>query len=882
MSSFTVFIVISIVLRFAALGWSIVLWHRLRDWRMGVLSTLLLAMAVSPALTLYTHVGSLALSLDHEHSFVWELPDFLVSILALAFVWLLGRVLAARRQESEDLLETQENLRRNEARLRVMLEQLPAVVWTTDEDLMFTSSVGAGLADLGLKPDEKVGISLFEFFGTQDRSFPPIKAHLEALGGESVAYEQDYGGHRFRTVVEPLHGDRDEVQGVLGVALDVTDLVASEQALKESEARYLDFLAQTSEGIWRVELAQPVSIESPEEEQIDHLYRYGVLAECSDAFAKMFGLTSASVLVDARLDEIIPRSEEENLEQLRTFIRRDYRLVEADSSEIDDNGRPHHFLNSMTGIVEDGHLIRVWGTRRDVTAHREADIALKSSEEKYRELFEASQDTIFISTPEGRMIDINPAGVRLLGYESKKELLNVEVGNDLYADPEKRAQVVEMLNEHGGCRDFELRLRRKDNSEIVVQETASVVRNSEDRVVAYRGVLRDVSRQRQLEEQLQGAQRMEAVGRLAGGVAHDFNNLLTVINGRCDLLASLVEEGSQLTHEIEEIRQAGERAAALTRQLLILSRRQVGSAESLNLNKTIGAVESLLRRSIGAQIELVTRLDPDLPPISADESQIEQVLLNLSLNARDAMPEGGRLTIQTLFATVDESSPVHTIGLDEGPYVVLRVSDTGVGIDPAIRGQIFEPFVTTKEPSQGTGLGLSTVYGVVKQCGGQIRVESTRGKGAIFEIYLPAAELPERPEAEQEEEAELPSGNEKILLVEDEAAVRSLLRRFLDSQGYRVVEAHDGESAIEAADVANGGFDLLLTDLVMPGMGGFELARRLGRTWPDLKVVFMSGYSEDAVRNPEAEPAMNSENFLQKPFSTDVLARRLRDILDPS
>ncbi len=555
--------------------------------------------------------------------------------------------------------------------------------------------------------------------------------------------------------------------------------------------------------------------------------------------------------------------------------------MDVDVYALHSKGFLHTFINLMVSDDHVGHLLLLFGTRRDVTAHRESDRALKASEEKYRELFEASQDTIFISTPEGRLIDINPAGVRLLGYGSKKELLNVNVGRDLYSDPEKRDQVLEMLREHGGCRDFELRLKRQDGSEIIVQETASVVRNSEDKVIALRGVLRDVSRQRQLEEQLQAAQRMEAVGRLAGGVAHDFNNLLTVINGRSELLATLVEPDGPLIHEIDEIKQAGQRATALTRQLLILSRRQVGTPQALSLNRVIGGVENLLRRSIGEQIELVTNLDPDLPGVLADESQIEQVLLNLALNARDAMAGGGTLTVETEKALVDDNSTVQSLVLDEGLYVVLRVRDTGSGIDPSIRGQIFEPFVTTKQPSQGTGLGLSTVYGVVKQCRGQIRVESQPARGASFEIFLPAVEQPSPAAAEDIEEPDVASGRERILLVEDEAAVRSLLRRFLDSQGYRVVEASNGETALDVAGTNNGGFDLLLTDLVMPGMGGFELARRLEEQLPGLQVIFMSGYSEDAVCNPEGQPSMNAANFLQKPFSTDVLARRLRDVLEP-
>ena len=389
---------------------------------MGVLSGLLAAMATSTALTLYTHVGGGAVSLGDEHKFFQELPELVISLFAVLFVVLLGRILSARQTQSQRLYEAEEKLRSNEARLRVMLEQMPAIVWTTDLELRFSSSAGAALNDLGLEADQVVGHTLYDFFKTTDKKFPAIAAHLQALEGKSVAYEQDWGGQRYRVVVETMHDTEGEIVGVLGVALDVTDLVVSERALMASEARYQDFLVQTSEGIWRVELDESIAVEASEDDQIEHFYRYGSLAECSDAFAKMFGLTSASVLVDARLDEILPRDDRNNLEHLRTFIRRDYRLAEAYSSEQDDNGRNRHFIHSLTGIVEDGQLLRIWGIRRDVTDHKEADRALKASEEKYRELFEVSQDTIFISTPEGRLIDINPSGVRLLGYASREEL----------------------------------------------------------------------------------------------------------------------------------------------------------------------------------------------------------------------------------------------------------------------------------------------------------------------------------------------------------------------------------------------------------------------------------------------------------------------------
>jgi len=880
-SGLTLLLLISVVIRSLALVWSVVLVWRHKDWRMGTLTGMLVLGVFRQAPALLSHLRSGHGAPASEHELAGEIPALLVSILALTFVYVLDRSITLQKAENQRLRNAEGRLRESEARLRVMLEQIPAVVWTTDRDLHFTSSLGAGLANLGLEADQVVGMSLFEYFGSEDENFPAVKAHRQALAGELVAFEQNWGGQSFHVMVEPLRAGDDDITGTLGVALDITELVKSEEALRESEERYRDFLAQTSEGIWRLELVQPMSLDLSEEEQVEHFYRYGSLAECSDAFAHMYGLAAASVLVGARLDEILPRSEPRNRQHLRTFVRRGYSLADAVSSETDDQGRQRHFVNSLTGIVEGGHLVRLWGIKRDVSEHEEAEQALRASEERYRELFHSSQDTIFISTPEGRIVDINPVGLELLGFERKEDLVRIDIASELYQDPDDRQRILEVLTEQGYCRDYEIRLRRRDGTPLRVLETTTAVTDTKGRIVALRGMLRDVTQQRQLEEQLLRAQRMEAVGQLAGGVAHDFNNLLTVINGRSDLLRTLLEPGSPLVREVDEIKQAGERAAALTRQLLILSRRQLSSPSAVNLNQIIDSVENLLQRSIGEQVELICRLNPELANIKADPSQIEQVLLNLALNARDAMPRGGTLTIETDNAKVAVGSSLNALGLQVGPHVVLRVEDTGVGIDSRILPQIFEPFVTTKAPGEGTGLGLSTVYGIVQQSNGEIRVDSESGRGACFEIFLPAVEEPVAEDDDPEPELETPRGSETILLVEDEAAVRSLLRRFLDSQGYRVMEAADGEGALEQAEGRDGRFDLLLTDLVMPGMGGFELARRMERRWPELKILFMSGYSEDAVGMMDNEPVMDAANFLQKPFSTDLLAHRIRAILDP-
>ena len=809
-------------------------------------------------------------------SFALAVLSLVLALGAVGWAYLGYRRL---RRERNRLLEVEQALRHDAARLRVMLEQLPAVVWTTDAGLEFTSSQGAALTGLGLQPNQAVGQSIFEYFGTDDEDFPAIKAHRRALEGESLAFELDWRGQSFHSLVEPLRQSDGTIVGAVGVALDVTEVRTSEAALRASEERYRDFLAHSSEGIWRLELDEPMPVSMPLDEQLEFLYEHGRFAECNSALSFMVGLESPSQLVGATLERLLPQDDPQVLEHLRVFVKCDYDLEEAEIAELDRRGRARFHQINLTGILEDRFLLRVWGTHRDITDHRRAQQALRASEERYREIFEGSLDTLFISTPEGHLLDINPAGLRLLGYDSKEELLKVDI-EELYVDPDVRQSGLDRLAKEEFLRDFELRLRRKDGSQVTVLETTTAVKGESGELFALRGMLRDVTEQRALEEQLLRSQRMEAVGRMAGGVAHDFNNLLTVINGRSDLLRSQLEPGSPLVAEVDEIKAAGERAAALTRQLLVLSRRRTTSPQAVNLNELVKNMENLLRRSIGEQIELVAHFDPDLANVKADPGQIEQVILNLALNARDAMPRGGRLVIDTTNVSVTQGSALALYGLTPGPYVFLRFEDTGTGIDPGIRGQIFEPFFSTKDPAEGTGLGLATVYGIVQQSNGHVRVESEPGRGACFEVYFPAVSDPVESPRKPVVVPTSPSGSETVLLVEDEAAVRGLLRRFMDGKGYRVLEAADGEEALSVVESEAGRIDLLLTDLVMPGMGGFELAHRLEAKLPEVKILFMSGYSEGAEAFFNSGLVSDARNFLQKPFSTDLLAQRLREVLD--
>jgi nitrogen-specific signal transduction histidine kinase/ActR/RegA family two-component response regulator len=395
-------------------------------------------------------------------------------------------------------------------------------------------------------------------------------------------------------------------------------------------------------------------------------------------------------------------------------------------------------------------------------------------------------------------------------------------------------------------------------------------------VKSFEMIAEDVTERRVLEEQLRQSQKMEAVGRLAGGVAHDFNNLLTVIKGYSELMLDQVKQGDPLRDEVEEVKKAADRAATLTRQLLAFSRKQVLEPKVLDLNQVVTTMERLLRRLLGEDIQFHTQLAPDLGRVKADPGQTEQVIMNMAVNARDAMPVGGKLTISTANVTVSAPArPEHTI--PAGAYIVLTVTDTGIGMDADTRSRIFEPFFTTKDQGKGTGLGLSTVYGIVKQSGGYISVQSEPGMGASFEIYFPRVNEAVDAAADTST-AQRRRGYETILLVEDEDGVRALTRQILQKHGYTVLETSHGGEALLACENHKDAIHLLLTDVVLSQMSGRELAQRLAQLRPEMKVLYMSGYSEDAILQHGVLGSGTS--FLQKPFNTETLITKVREILD--
>ena len=513
---------------------------------------------------------------------------------------------------------------------------------------------------------------------------------------------------------------------------------------------------------------------------------------------------------------------------------------------------------------------------------------MRRSEEKYRTLFERSLDGIYRCAVDGTLLDANPSLVAMLGYASRDDLVGMlhpkllPTGGDLMGVG--TVSVPAKAGDRGET--FTVELERKDGKTVWVEVNTQPIRRQGGEIVYYEGIIRNIHDRKRAEEALKASeerlrqsQKMEAVGRLAGGVAHDFNNLLTAINGFSDLLLmSFPKEEPRRVH-MEEIRKAGARAAALTSQLLSFSRKQVLAPRQLDLNEVITGMETMLRRLIGENIEFRTRLEPNLAKVVADPNQMEQVILNLVLNARDAMAEGGELLVTTANQRLDEKQALGPLEVPAGDYAVIVVRDTGMGMDEETKSRLFEPFFTTKPKDKGTGLGLSTVYGAVRQANGAISVKSELDHGSEFTIYLPHSTGVPRPERRPRPKApSAPRGTETVLLVEDEDAVRRLVRDVLLVGGYKVLEAESGEKAMEVAARESGSIHLLLTDVVMGGMNGRELAERLRPERAGLKVLFMSGYTEDAILRHGVLTAHTA--FIPKPFSPAAIASKVREVLD--
>jgi PAS domain S-box-containing protein len=510
---------------------------------------------------------------------------------------------------------------------------------------------------------------------------------------------------------------------------------------------------------------------------------------------------------------------------------------------------------------------------QDLTERKRMERELRIREERYRDLVENANDVICSLDIDGTITSFNRKGEEVTGYP-RDDAIGMRFAQLVAPDHREAAQeLVRDTIGNGGQLTREIAVLAHDGRRVMLEMNVRVIER-DGIAVGVQGIARDVTERHGLEEQLRHAQRMEAVGRLAGGVAHDFNNLITVVTGHCDLALSMLATDDPVRDDVAEIRKAGDRAAALTKQLLAFSRKQLLEPTVLDLNEVVRETQKMLRRLIGEDVALHTDLDQNVGRVRADRGQLEQVIVNLAINARDAMPSGGTLALSTAEVELDEHD-ARSQGTAPGRYVQLEVRDTGVGMDEGTLLHLFEPFFTTKQA--GTGLGLSTVYGIVRQSGGAISVTSSPGAGATFKMRLPRVDRPLSTRRSGESSATT-GGSETILLVEDEHAVRKLASRILAAEGYVLLEARDGESALKLAQGFSGHIDLLLTDTVMPGMSGGEFAARFARLRPETKILFVSGYTEDLLVHHGV--LTSGKAYLPKPFSPMVLTRKVREVLD--
>jgi two-component system cell cycle sensor histidine kinase/response regulator CckA len=504
--------------------------------------------------------------------------------------------------------------------------------------------------------------------------------------------------------------------------------------------------------------------------------------------------------------------------------------------------------------------------------------SLRRSELCYRSLVQTAVYGIYRSSLDGRFLDVNPALIGMLGYDSAHDVLSLDPKKDVFVDPAEYTRLVDEFRRSGRMDGFEVRWKRKDAAIITVRISGRAVASDEPTDVL-EAIAEDITERRVLEDQFRQAQKMEAVGRLAGGIAHDFNNLLMVISGYTEVMLGQITLGHPLHSKAEAIQQASDRATTLTRQLLAFSRKQLLELKVIDVNAIVADMERLLRPLIGEDIELTTSLAPSVGCTRADAGQLEQVIMNLVVNAKDALPNGGKISIRTASVNLDDSYRPENTFIKNGPYVMISVSDNGEGMDRETQARIFEPFFTTKEKGKGTGLGLSTVYGIIKQSGGYVFVQSEPARGTVFTIYFPRVDEPSDAIGATPVALAAVGGTETVLLVEDEDSVRQLVRETLESRGYRVLEAGNGADALTLAAAHSDPIHLVITDVVMPGLNGHELVQQLQSARPGLKVLYLSGYAQDAF--PSTAAADSQKTFLQKPFTLQSLSRKVREILGP-
>ncbi|MGE0448857.1 MAG: PAS domain S-box protein [Vicinamibacterales bacterium] len=748
---------------------------------------------------------------------------------------------------------------------RAVVDMIPHVVWTTDATGFAEYLNRWGAEDLGVTPDAIHGWNWLQLVHPEDAE--QARSGWEAALRSGALYVNEYRlrhpdgsyhWHAARAVA--VRGDDGGIQRWVGTWTDIDDRKRAEQRLAH-DAR---LLCQVRDAVIVTDMA-------------------GVVTHWNQGAERVFGWTAAD-MVGQPLRRRFPESAQSSVGELTARLAAGAGFVGEFEDYRKDGSRV--WIDARVSTITDsaGRPIAIMGISHDISARKQAEaerdrldaelrnlvehlettnLALRASEERCRQITDSISEVFWLTTVDKSEIQyLSPAFDSIWGRSRTEAMTIPTVWMDAI-HPEDRDRVIKAAatEQVRGDYDEEYRIVRPDGEVRWIRDRAFPVRDEDGRVVRVAGVAEDITIRRHLEEQLRQSQKMEAIGQLAGGIAHDFNNLLMVIGGNSDLLlASSADLDREL---VEEIVKAVARAAGLTRQLLAFSRKQVLAPRLLDLNVVVADTERMLRRVIGEDIALITQLQRPLPPIKADLGQLEQVLLNLAVNARDAMPLGGMLTIRTLV---------------DGGDVVLDVTDTGIGMSDEVKRRVFEPFFTTKPVGKGTGLGLAAVHGFVAQSHGRITVDSEAGRGTSFRISLPAETATPRDGRDQEsEKLALAYGTETILLVEDEEGVRALTERILRRAGYHVLSAATGTEAEDIAEADATPIDLLLTDVVMPDRSGPVLAGQLLVRHPEMKVLYVSGYTDDAVvRRGVVGEGMA---FLQKPYSPSVLTKKIRDVL---
>ena len=760
-----------------------------------------------------------------------------------------------------EINKIQEAVKASENRYRLLFENSADELFILDEKRAFLQVNRAASDKLAYAPEELLGQEMDKILPGSIREEENIRIDRIFQEGETT-FESLHLSKDGSAIPVEVHGRSitlDDKKHILLAVRDLTERKKAEAAIRESEEKFKTLVESSLVGVY--------------------IIQDGKFAYANPALSRIFGYTQEELTaMPSLVAGVVPEDRNRVRERMRKRLESDAQTGKYFFHAIRKDGAIIELetLGSRTMFRGRPALI---GTLEDVTERRNAEEKLRESETRYRDLFENSVDAIYLSTPSGRMLDINPAGVKLLGFSSKEEVLNVDDIGMFYENRGDRTIFERTLATKGEVRDFEVKIRRKDGQRLTVLDTANVVLDEKGQIAVYHGILRDLTEKRKLEEQLFQSQKLESLGQLTSGIAHDFNNVLGGIMGFTELATEKTSEDSVVYGYLTKIYKLAERAAKITRQLLAFARRQILMRRDMNLNELIGDLFELLPRLLGEQVQ--TRFVPgeNLKTVRADPSQIEQVLINLAVNASDAMPQGGMLIIETGNAFLDESYCSTHANVQPGEYVAVSVSDTGAGMDETTLQRIFEPFYTTKAVGKGTGLGLAVVHGIIQQHGGSINVYSEVGRGTTFKIYFPAiTATAEKLEGQQKGTRRLMMGTETVLIVEDNEELREFMKTLLFEHGYTVLTANDGEEGAAVFERNADQIALVITDVVMPKMGGGELREKILAAYPDKKFMLISGYPGHAINHGFL---LDSRvDFLQKPFTAFEFAEKVRRTID--